>query len=77
MTPTSAGSPNATSNYRNIWLLIRWEKAGLPRDAVRSQCWTCSKHEKKTGNEKDYRSVSNAFLHLAILPIIVLPMRSR
>jgi hypothetical protein len=32
----------------------RWnEKAGLPRDAIRSQCSTCSRHnEKETGNEK-------------------------
>jgi hypothetical protein len=30
------------------------EKAGLLRDAIRSQCSTCSKHnEKETGNEKD------------------------
>jgi hypothetical protein len=30
------------------------EKTGLPRDAIRSQCSTCSKHnEKETGNEKD------------------------
>src|SRR6516225_5073819 len=34
---------------------IRWdEKAGLPRDAIRSQCSTCSKHnEKETGNAED------------------------
>ena len=34
---------------------IRWdEKAGLPRDAIRSQCSTCSRHnEKETGYEKD------------------------
>jgi len=33
----------------------RWdEKAGLPRDAIRSQCSTCSKHnEKETGNARD------------------------
>jgi hypothetical protein len=33
----------------------RWnEKAGLPRDAIRSQCSTCSKHkEKETGNAED------------------------
>jgi hypothetical protein len=30
------------------------EKAGLLRDAIRSQCSTCSRHNKKeTGNEKD------------------------
>ncbi|HEY2119932.1 MAG TPA: transglutaminase domain-containing protein [Candidatus Acidoferrum sp.] len=30
------------------------EKAGLPRDAIRSQCSTCSKHnEKETGNAED------------------------
>src|SRR5713226_6559648 len=35
--------------------ITRWdEKAGLPRDAIRSQCSTCSRHnEKETGNEKD------------------------
>jgi hypothetical protein len=35
--------------------VIRWdEKAGLPRDAIRSQCSTCSKHnEKETGNAED------------------------
>jgi hypothetical protein len=35
--------------------LHRWdEKAGLPRDAIRSQCSTCSRHnEKETGNEKE------------------------
>jgi hypothetical protein len=35
--------------------LIRWdEKAGLQRDAIRSQCSTCSRHkEKETGCEKD------------------------
>ncbi len=34
---------------------IRWdEKAGLQRDAIRSQCSTCSRHkEKETGYEKD------------------------
>ena len=35
--------------YRPVELaaFARWdEKAGLPRDAIRSQCWTCSKHEK-------------------------------
>jgi hypothetical protein len=34
---------------------IRWdEKAGLRRDAIRSQCSTCSRHkEKETGYEKD------------------------
>jgi hypothetical protein len=33
----------------------RWdEKAGLQRDAIRSQCSTCSRHkEKETGYEKD------------------------
>jgi hypothetical protein len=33
----------------------RWdEKAGLQRDAIRSQCSTCSRHkEKETGCEKD------------------------
>src|SRR6516165_12196048 len=33
-------------------VFIRWdEKAGLPRDAIRSQCSTCSRHkEKETGN---------------------------
>ena len=33
----------------------RWdEKAGLRRDAIRSQCSTCSRHkEKETGYEKD------------------------
>src|SRR3974377_2471551 len=33
----------------------RWdEKAGLPRDAIRSQCSTCSRHkEKETGNAED------------------------
>src|ERR1700726_369855 len=31
------------------------EKAGLQRDAIRSQCSTCSRHkEKETGYEKDY-----------------------
>jgi hypothetical protein len=24
----------------------RWEKAGLQRDAIRSQCSTCSRHKK-------------------------------
>jgi hypothetical protein len=35
--------------------LIRWdEKAGLRRDAIRSQCSTRSKrNEKETGYEKD------------------------
>jgi hypothetical protein len=34
--------------------LSDWEKAGLPRDAIRSQCSTCSKHnEKETGNAED------------------------
>jgi hypothetical protein len=35
--------------------LHRWdEKAGLQRDAIRSQCSTCSRHkEKETGYEKD------------------------
>src|SRR5229473_2060633 len=35
---------------------LRWdEKAGLRRDAIRSQCSTCSRHkEKETGYEKDY-----------------------
>jgi hypothetical protein len=35
--------------------LTRWdEKAGLPRDAIRSQCSTCSRHnENETGYEKD------------------------
>ncbi len=35
--------------------VIRWdEKAGLPRDAIRSQCSTCSRHnEKETGDEED------------------------
>ena len=35
--------------------LGRWdEKAGLPRDAIRSQCSTCLKHkEKETGNARD------------------------
>jgi hypothetical protein len=33
---------------------LRDEKAGLPRDAIRSQCSTCSRHnEKETGNEED------------------------
>jgi hypothetical protein len=32
----------------------RWdEKAGLQRDAIRSQCSTCSRHKKETGNEED------------------------
>ena len=33
----------------------RWdEKAGLLRDAIRSQCSTCSRHkEKETGNAED------------------------
>ena len=33
----------------------RWdEKAGLQRDAIRSQCSTCSRHkEKETDYEKD------------------------
>ena len=33
----------------------RWdEKAGLPRDALSSQCSTCSRHkEKETGNAED------------------------
>jgi len=36
-------------------VIDRWdEKAGLPRDAIRSQCSTCSKHnEKETGDEED------------------------
>jgi hypothetical protein len=34
--------------------LIRWdEKAGLQRDAIRSQCTTRSRRKKETGNEKD------------------------
>jgi hypothetical protein len=35
--------------------LHRWdEKAGLQRDAIRSQCSTCSRHkEKETGYAKD------------------------
>jgi|ERR1700722_12462056 len=34
--------------------LTRWdEKAGLQRDAIRSQCSTCSRHKKETGNEED------------------------
>jgi hypothetical protein len=34
---------------------LRWDdKAGLRRDAIRSQCSTCSKHkEKETGYEED------------------------
>ena len=32
----------------------RWdEKAGLQRDAIRSQCLTCSRHKKETGDEED------------------------
>jgi hypothetical protein len=32
----------------------RTDEAGLPRDAIRSQCSTCSRHnEKETGYEKD------------------------
>jgi hypothetical protein len=38
-----------------FFILLRWdEKAGLLRDAIRSQCSTCSRHkEKETGYEKD------------------------
>ncbi len=40
---------------RRIIPFIRWdEKAGLQRDAMRSQSSTCSRHkEKETGYEKD------------------------
>jgi hypothetical protein len=32
----------------------RWdEKAGLQRDAISSQCSTCSRHKKETGDEED------------------------
>ena len=39
----------------NTAALPRWdEKAGLLRDAIRSQCSTCSRHkEKETGNAED------------------------
>jgi hypothetical protein len=35
--------------------LTRWdEKAGLQRDAIRSQCSTCSRHkEKETGDAEE------------------------
>ena len=44
------GEPESTCSA-----FTRWdEKAGLPRDAIRSQCSTCSKHqEKETGNAED------------------------
>jgi hypothetical protein len=34
---------------------VAWcsEKAGLHRDAIRSQCSTCSRHKKETGDEED------------------------
>jgi hypothetical protein len=41
-------------NASNFWTNQRDEKAGLPRDAIRSQCSTCSRHkEKETGNAED------------------------
>jgi len=44
-----------TNSSVNTTALGRWdEKAGLPRDAIRSQCSTCSRHkEKETGNAED------------------------
>jgi hypothetical protein len=47
--------PSASTNTLAVFASIRWnEKAGLPRDAIRSQCSTCSRHkEKETGYEKD------------------------
>src|SRR5215472_11934873 len=62
--PETLGTGRNLSGYRTNQVLggtfpvtgqIRWdEKAGLPRDAIRSQCSTCSRHkEKETGNAED------------------------
>jgi hypothetical protein len=50
-----AAEGRSTSGHIPIILFLRWdEKAGLQRDAIRSQCSTCSRHkEKETGYEKD------------------------
>jgi hypothetical protein len=39
----------------NTAALGRWdEQAGIPRDAIRSECSTCLKHkEKETGNARE------------------------
>jgi hypothetical protein len=43
--PAFTASPKRASD--KALALIRWdEKAGLQRDAIRSQCLTCSKHKK-------------------------------
>ena len=45
----------AADSTSAVTLFTRWdEKAGLQRDAIRSQCSTCSRHnEKETGDEED------------------------
>jgi hypothetical protein len=47
--------PKLVSPHIPIIPFLRWdEKAGLRRDAIRSQCSTCSRHkERETGYEKD------------------------
>jgi hypothetical protein len=49
------GISHEAESHIAIRPFIRWdEKAGLRRDAIRSQCSTCSRHkEKETGYEKD------------------------
>ena len=48
-------APMEVDSHIPIIPFHRWdEKAGLQRDAIRSQCSTCSRHkEKETGYEKD------------------------